>query len=168
MLFVWGRNSDGQCGDDVGKPRGTIALPRPLKLPKAVVSIACGTGQQGCTFAVLEDGSLFTFGNNAGGRLGHPSSTRRNERQATSVKSNPTPRKVEALAGVRVVQACCSDVHAMCVTDTGVVYSWGRQGRSGSLGRLDAPPNDSVAPGIVPLPGEARTVDCESGVSAAV
>lgn len=167
MLFVWGRNSDGQCGTDLpaSKLRGCVALPRPIKLPKPVISVACGTGQQGCTLAVTEDGALYTFGNDAGGRLGHPRIG--SERRGTS-NTNPTPRRVEALAGVKVVQACCSDQHALCVTDEGAMYSWGQQGRTGCLGRPEVAPNDQALPAVVALSAAARFADCESGVSAAV
>ena len=73
-----------------------------------------------------------------------------------------------ALASVRVVSACCADSHALCVTDTGVVYSWGKQGRSGCLGRPDVAPDAPAAPGVVPLPAAARAADCETGISAAI
>ena len=164
MLYVWGRNSDGQCGAEPRgvKPRATVALPRPMKLPKAVVAIACGTGQQGCTMAVLEDGSLYTFGNNSGGRLGHPIGRE-------GATPNPTPRKVEALAGVEVVSCCCSDSHALCVTHNGILYSWGRQGHTGCLGRADVDANVVALPGVVSgLPSPVHSADCESGYSAAV
>jgi len=127
-------------------------------MPHAVRRVACGTGQQGCTFAVLEDGSLFTFGNDAGGRLGHP----------RPFGPCHIPRKVEALTGMRVVSCAVSDCHALCVTDAGIIYSWGRQGQTGCLGRPDVAPTEAAVPGVVLLPKAARLVDCESGVSAAV
>ena len=168
VLYVWGRNSHGQCGeinDDyqpTGKP--TIAMPRAIELPLSVTAIACGTGQQGCTFAVLEDGSLYTFGNNYGGRLGHPKHSTKSGHLTYCSK----PRRVEALENVRVVAACCSNSHAMCLTDDGIVYSWGMQGHTGCLGRIDIQPKEHALPGVVKLPDAATHIDCESGVSAAV
>ena len=167
MLYCWGRNSDGQCGDEINsKPKQTIALPHPIKLPQHVVAIACGTGQQGCTFAVLEDGSLYTFGNNSGGRLGHPIDP--SATQHGGGAPNPKPRKVETLCGVHVVSACVSDSHALCVSNDGTLYSWGRQGRTGCLGRPDVGLNDPALPSAVALPAAARCADCESGVSGVV
>ena len=65
VLYVWGRNSHGQCGEinDDYQPTGspTVAMPRAIELPLSVTAIACGTGQQGCTFAVLEDGSVYIW-----------------------------------------------------------------------------------------------------------
>ena len=67
-------------------------------------------------FAVLEDGSLWTWGNDAGGRLGHPAP--RGDGPVAcgppSAGTNATPRKVEALAAVHVMQACVSDFHGEC------------------------------------------------------
>ena len=168
VLFCWGRNSDGQCGDTRSgnaKSQQCVALPHPIQLPRAVVAVACGTGQQGCTFAVLDDGSLYTFGNDSGGRLGH---LRASEQRRGSAAPTSMPRKVEALAGVKVVSACCSDAHALCVTSDGALYSWGKQGRSGCLGRPSVEPNEPALPALVPLPAAARAADCESGISAAV
>jgi hypothetical protein len=58
-LYVWGRNSDGQCSfgpsaPAVGPPK-TVALPHPVaSLGSNVVAVACGTGQQVCdTFMYL-------------------------------------------------------------------------------------------------------------------
>ena len=159
MLYCWGRNSDGQCGDDLGtRPKQCVPLPHPIKLPMAVTAVACGTGQQGCTFAILEDGSLWTFGNDYGGRLGHPN----------GAAADSKPRKVEALHGVKVVSASCSDSHALCVTANGALYSWGKQGRTGCLGRPNIGPNEQALPGAVPLKAATRMADCESGISAAV
>ena len=61
-----------------------------------------------------------------------------------------------------------SDGHALCVTVEGAVYSWGRQGRTGCLGRPDVDPSAAALPDLVALEGPARLVDCESGYSAAV
>ena len=115
MLFAWGRNSDGQCGADL-EPAAQPPMPRSIRLPHRARSVACGTGQQGCTFAVLEDGSLWTWGNDAGGRLGHPAPRADGPvaRGPPSAGTNATPRKVEALAAVHVMQACVSDFHGEC------------------------------------------------------
>ena len=81
---------------------------------------------------------------------------------------NPKPRKVETLCGVHVVSACVSDSHALCVSNDGTLYSWGRQGRTGCLGRPDVGLNDPALPSAVALPAAARCADCESGVSGVV
>lgn len=51
LLYVWGRNSDGQCS--VGPSSSAPGPPKTVALPHAVVSlgcnvvsVACGTGQQ--------------------------------------------------------------------------------------------------------------------------
>merc|ERR1712070_293465 len=112
MLYCWGRNSDGQCGDNrTTQSKQHAALPHPVSLPKAVMRVACGTGQQGCTFAILVDGSLWSFGNDSGCRLGHPKETSEHWRAAAPISM---PRKVEALDGLQVINVSCADCHALC------------------------------------------------------
>jgi len=46
------------------------------------------------------------------------------------------PKKIEALAGQRVVAVLAGDVHNLILTADGAVWSWGR-GASGELGHGD-------------------------------
>ena len=121
MLYCWGRNSDGQCGPaDATLPNApNVALPRHIPLPEPCSLVACGTGQQGCTFVVTASGALFTFGNNSGGRLGHEGLS---DREKLSV-----PRRVEGeLSGRRIASVACADSHALAAADDGTLFSWGR------------------------------------------
>lgn len=47
-----------------------------------------------------------------------------------------TPHKIKGLGRVRVSDIACGWSHMMCLTDDGVVYSWGR-GKDGQLGHGD-------------------------------
>jgi hypothetical protein len=86
---------------------------------------------QGCTIAVLQDGSVWSFGNNSGGRLGHDSpsqerisssslscsslskhSARAMQRSSQSsipaiIQSSPVPRRIEGLRHVHVTHVSC-------------------------------------------------------------
>ena len=69
-----------------------------------------------------EEGELFSFGSGNNGRLGHSGSRR--ER---------VPRKVDALAGHRVVGAVAGWYHTVVWTDKGEVFTFGAGG-NGRLG----------------------------------
>jgi alpha-tubulin suppressor-like RCC1 family protein len=172
-LFVWGRNSDGQCA--AGPPTSAPGPPKTVALPHAVaclgsnvVAVACGTGQQGCTIAVLQDGSVWSFGNNSGGRLGldgggiaSSSSTSSSAPSASALRvkqplpqpspsvshqSTFIPRRIECLGHVRITLVSCSDAHALACSTDGSLFSWGKQSKSNCLGRPDVPPGSTALP----------------------
>ena len=163
VLFTWGRGSDGQLGqDEVAFPFKNCAMPHPVRaLGSTVVYVACGGGQQGCTMAVTTDGSLYTFGNNYKGRLGHGNS-------CGHVRS---PRRVEGLEGVPIMAVAASSAHALALDRAGRVWSWGR-GSSGELGRPgpERPCTDDPLPRRIDDAGlsDAMAVDAECGYSGAV
>lgn len=64
-LWTWGHNDMQQLGYDTrGK---TTAFPQAVPLPRPVTSVAAYSSQ---TFAILSDGSLWSWGNNSYGQLG--------------------------------------------------------------------------------------------------
>jgi len=75
--------------------------------------------------AFAADGSVWSWGNGGNGRLGHG-----------DVHTQLLPKKVEALAGRRVVAVSVGVFHSLAVTADGAVWSWGR-GYSGKLGHGD-------------------------------
>merc|ERR1719486_754074 len=108
QLFTWGRNSDGQCGQtEVAHPPRNCALPHPVRGLDSVTHVACGGGQQGCTFAVTSDGALYSFGNNYKSRLGHDADAEDGAKKAAAA-ATPLPRRVRALAAVAGCSAAAS------------------------------------------------------------
>ena len=77
------------------------------------------------SFAITADGAVWSWGWGDLGRLGH------GDRQ-----SQLLPKKVEALAGRRVVALSAALVHSLAITADGAVWSWGGGG-SGKLGHGD-------------------------------
>lgn len=76
-LWTWGWNSVYQLGYETknskGKKEECTVSPAPVDLPLPVKSVECYEGQ---TMAVLEDGSMWSWGNNSYGQLGHGFSSR--------------------------------------------------------------------------------------------
>lgn len=91
-----------------------------------VRQITCGACH---TAVVTENGQVYTWGEGRKGELGH-------NQQDPSVKQ--TPRLVENLEHVFVVQVACGAAHTVALTDNGLLYSWGwaRHGQTGHDNRL--------------------------------
>jgi E3 ubiquitin-protein ligase HERC2 len=88
--------------------------------------------------AIGEDGELFSWGRGWSWRLSHGDK-----------KSQPLPKRVEALRGVRVSSVSGGDAHAVALAEDGLVYSWGDNFLGAPLG---IPHVESVA---LPTPVEA-------------
>jgi alpha-tubulin suppressor-like RCC1 family protein len=65
-------------------------------------------------FAVGEDGELFSWGNGTNGRSAHGDEWHQ-----------LSPKRVEALRGVRVSSVACAWYHALALSEDGLVYAWG-------------------------------------------
>jgi len=90
-LWVWGNNTNGQLGMnaiDPGATQQVTTQTQPQQLPRSafttaanpsgqsVVAIwACGSGTQGWSYAVTQDGNLWAWGYNASGQLGTGNTT---------------------------------------------------------------------------------------------
>jgi E3 ubiquitin-protein ligase HERC2 len=90
--------------------------------------VVCGATQ---TAAIAVDGTLFTWGKCEHGSLGH----------GESEQEVMTPKQVEALAGIDVVDVVFGEQHAVAVDTEGDVFTWGWGGSflfgPGALGHGD-------------------------------
>eukprot|EP00315_Gephyrocapsa_oceanica_P006507 CAMPEP_0185341590 /NCGR_PEP_ID=MMETSP1363-20130426/98702_1 /TAXON_ID=38817 /ORGANISM="Gephyrocapsa oceanica, Strain RCC1303" /LENGTH=457 /DNA_ID=CAMNT_0027940817 /DNA_START=717 /DNA_END=2087 /DNA_ORIENTATION=- len=121
QLFTWGRGADGQCGhgDQVRRCQPTLVR-RLADIP--IAAAAAGGYHSICAAA---DGSVYTFGSGARGRIGHGDEADRH-----------VPKLVEALRECSVVAVSAGYKHSLALTDSGAVYSWGK-GKHGRLGQGD-------------------------------
>ncbi|KAL0895990.1 hypothetical protein ABMA27_011981 [Loxostege sticticalis] len=120
-VYSWGEGEDGKLGHG---NRITLEVPRLIESlsGERVVGIACGSAHSAC---VTARGHLYTWGMGEYGRLGHGDDI-----------TQLSPKMVEALAGLRVVQVACGsrDAQTLALTACGKVFSWG-DGDFGKLGR---------------------------------
>ncbi|KAL9181896.1 hypothetical protein ACHAXT_012239 [Thalassiosira profunda] len=109
-VYTWGRGDDGRLGhgDNGWKyvPRLTHSL-----TGQVVTHVTCGSYH---TAAVSSNGDLFTWGGGMYGKLGHGNES-----------GHSTPRRVEALVGLAVVDIACGSRHTAVVTSKGCLYTWG-------------------------------------------
>ena len=127
-LFLWGRNTFGQCG--TGTAGGKVLAATRCDFAALadadarVVFVACGFGH---TMALTSDGGVIAFGRNSFGQLG----TGNNDDQ-------PTPERLTcaALAGVRIVGCAAGSRFTQLVSDDGRVFAMGRNDH-GQLGTGD-------------------------------
>jgi len=84
---------------------------------RRVVAVSAGDGH---SLALTADGAVWSWGWGSCGKLGHG-----------DLQNQLRPKKVEALAGRRVVAVSAED-HSLAITADGSVWSWG----DGGFGRL--------------------------------
>jgi alpha-tubulin suppressor-like RCC1 family protein len=149
LVYMWGFNSFFQCGKS-GDKRGNLLLPRRLEtggsLPEdeCVTAIYCGRQH---SMLLTEQGSVYSFGHAAYGRLGHA-----NFSYSTKVVS--FPKRIEAFSGTdadtSVFKLALGANHTLALTCSGKVLAWGRNdvGQCG-LGHL----TDQRTPALIALPG---------------
>ena len=120
--WSWGIGCDGVLGH--GDQQDQL-LPKKIEAfaDQRVMAVSAGGGH---SLAITADGSAWSWGIGwpAGG-LGH------GDRQGQLL-----PKKIEALAGQRVVAVSAGDYHGLALTADGAVWSWGN-GNHGKLGLGD-------------------------------
>jgi alpha-tubulin suppressor-like RCC1 family protein len=121
-LVAWGSNTNGALG------RGSF-MPVEDGTPAAVTGVGGvqavsigGALAQVHGLALLDDGTLMTWGGNSLAALGQP----------TSTPANPTPASVPGVSDVVAIAAGQS--FSLVVTDAGEVYGWG----GANVGQLGA------------------------------
>jgi alpha-tubulin suppressor-like RCC1 family protein len=78
-------------------------------------------------FAIGEDGEVFSWGRSKGGLLGHGDE-----------EDQPSPKRAEALRGVRVSSVSVGYEHALALAEDVLVYAWGKNEARAVLGNPHA------------------------------
>ena len=125
-MYTWGRGKEGQLG------LGGIENKREPQIVPSLQGreVVYASGGDGMTAAIVVDGSVYTWGNGALGKLG----------QGRSTSNQSLPRMVRgALNHEVVVQISLGFEHAACVTSSGKLFTWG----GGWFGRLGVGSTDN-------------------------
>eukprot|EP00658_Telonema_sp_P-2_P044384 TRINITY_DN3224_c0_g1_i2.p1 TRINITY_DN3224_c0_g1~~TRINITY_DN3224_c0_g1_i2.p1 ORF type:complete len:581 (+),score=155.13 TRINITY_DN3224_c0_g1_i2:128-1870(+) len=117
-VYAWGRGEYGQLG--LGQ-RDSERVPTKVRGLEGQRALATGCGW-GHTIALIEDGSVYSWGFGGKGQLGHGDMTR-----------HTSPKQISALSNV--TQIACGYYHNVIACAEGV-FSWGR-GERGQLGLGD-------------------------------
>ncbi len=165
-VHAWGDNAYGQLGQGViGGSVPRALTPTRVTLPAGALSVAAGNTS---SFALLEDGRLFSWGSNWGfGTLGNGSKD----------GARATPGAVMTAAGALdgVVQIAVRDNDGIALRRDGTVWTWGSFPASVDTTATDFAPvanagGRQVATQVTGLPttGRVRKVMTEQGLFAAL
>ncbi|XP_052876779.1 ultraviolet-B receptor UVR8 isoform X2 [Gossypium arboreum] len=136
-LWAWGRNQESQLGRDPLAPRDSWNDPKRVEgLDYVNVCAAFASGV--ISAAIDSDGSVWVWGKSKRGQLG----------LGKGIIETVVPRRVEALAGEKIVKVSFGWGHALAQTEDGKLLGWGysADGRIGNVGEaLEASPLDSNA-----------------------
>ena len=125
-VFIDGKGRLLTCGSDtpacpgtslglLGHGEGVELVTKPTLLPSLLgeraVSVLAGAYH---SLALAADGAVWSWGDGNRGRLGH------GDEQAQW-----QPKKIEALAGHRVVAVSAGESHNLAIAADGAIWSWG-------------------------------------------
>jgi alpha-tubulin suppressor-like RCC1 family protein len=119
--YDWGYNAAGQLGDGGTK---NSAVPVQVKLPAPVRQVSQGGSgaANGQTIAILADGSVWTWGNNAHGQLGDGGTA-----------SSDVPVRVSVPDAVTFVTVNSGGYSCYAIDSSGRLWAWGGN-QNGQLG----------------------------------
>lgn len=124
-VYSWGCNRNGQCGFKATKNPPTLCSPQLVNFDKkeqpAIVKVAAGRSH---SVALDKEGKLYCWGACQYGQCGVIT-----RRRASVV----TPKQVESLSQVNIVEIAAGDSHTLALTGGGRVFAFG-SGFEGQLG----------------------------------
>jgi len=120
-IYAWGADRYGQLGLGNKHKARCYCVPRFCTFNVIIRKVACGDEHSAF---ITNNGSVYTMGSNADGRLGIGD---------RSVKLSSTPCLVEGLSWFKAVEISCGWGHTAVILDNGKVFTWG-VGEYGALG----------------------------------
>jgi alpha-tubulin suppressor-like RCC1 family protein len=110
-VYTWGAASFGRLGQMDARKKELVPKEVPFFHSRPVHSLAIGEFH---SLALTRDCSVYSWGYNPDGQCGHGNTC-----------NLRTPRKIEALSGLQVVQVTCGASWSNAVTKSGELYTWG-------------------------------------------
>ncbi|KAG2377495.1 hypothetical protein C9374_009406 [Naegleria lovaniensis] len=115
MLWAWGGNDAGQLGDGTMENKVRPVSVNGILRGKKVKQVCAGSK---FALALTNDNVLVSFGSNANGQLGNPSSP--------SNVSQPVPVvQTGSLLGKEIKKIACGSEHALVLTADNEIHAWG-------------------------------------------
>ena len=149
-----GKGSNGRLGLGDSDNRATLTPITTFPEGVKIFQISQAKSGDGHCLAITNTGQVYSWGEGSYGRLGHG--------DTVTIK---TPKRVEALKDVVVVQVSCGSRHSAAVTADGVLYTWG----SGTDGKLGHGNTESVnTPKVLSAVSNAMHVACAASHSVAI
>lgn len=118
-IYTWGHGRHGKLGHG---NEMSIGVPLYVSFKEHFVTII--SAAENHSMLVTKNGSIFTWGCDKYGQLGHNCST------GLSIL---VPKQIESLKSVIVVGIAAGDSHSICFTNKGELYGWGNNNK-GQLG----------------------------------
>ena len=123
-LWCWGGNGNGQLGDGTTTDRNA---PTAVELGEDRTAVGISLGKLH-TCAILDDGSLWCWGDNNSGQVGDGTTTGRN-----------TPVVVDLGANKTALMVSAGYEHTCAILNDNSVKCWGKELGNGVTRRIDAP-----------------------------
>lgn len=144
-VVSWGRGEQHELGRRlVERNKNNALLPREFGLAKGIVDIGSGSNH---SFAVHQDGTVYSWGSNNYGQTGIPASA--GEDNAVVLR----PTVVESLKGHgKVTSIDGGNFHSVAVTDKGECLVWGRVDNHVLGIRPDSLPAEDIIPDVMGKP----------------
>ena len=133
-LRCWGDNEYGQVGD--GTRGNNRLIPTNVSLPSGKIPISVSTSSQGTSFcSIMDDGSLYCWGNNNDGQLGLGFSCSFGSYISGCNGGNgiSSPTMIQLPIGSSATAVSLGLDHSCVIIDNGSVFCWGNN-QNGKLG----------------------------------
>ncbi|KRY31423.1 putative E3 ubiquitin-protein ligase HERC4 [Trichinella spiralis] len=123
-LLCCGNTSDGQLGlGGIAEENvRSLTLVESTKNFLKIRQIACGRHH---SVMLLDDGSVFSCGNNDFYQLGHDGIKRKPNLYENLHWYIDVKRLIESFVGIHVISVACGDAHCVALTNDGHLFSWG-------------------------------------------